>query len=211
MYIDPISEPKTMIPATAATQNVRRDATWRSYSGLRARRWRRRNATSAAAATTNRPMTSAPLFGTAAKLIPRMSAPTRKIESTPPAWSTGSLVSFTWAGTSTTAITRPIAASGSVSRKTEPHQKCSSRIPEQSGPRAAIAPPVAAHSAIDFVRAGPDQSAAISASVVGYAIPAASPPRTRAPNRNSTDGAQAASRSAGTVRIIPRTSRSLRP
>ncbi len=30
MYIDPIREPKTMIPATAATQNVRREATWRS-------------------------------------------------------------------------------------------------------------------------------------------------------------------------------------
>ena len=36
-----------------------------------------------------------------------------------------------------------------------------------SGPSEAIAPPVAAQSAIDFVRAGPDQSAVISASVVG--------------------------------------------
>jgi hypothetical protein len=48
-------------------------------------------------------------------------------------------------------------------------------MPEQSGPSAAIAPPVAAQSAIDLVRAGPDQSAAIKASVVGYAIPAAKP------------------------------------
>ena len=40
MYIDPISEPKTMIPATAATQKVRREATCRSYSGLVARRSR---------------------------------------------------------------------------------------------------------------------------------------------------------------------------
>ena len=54
-----------------------------------------------------------------------------------------------------------------MSRNTDPHQKCSSRIPEQSGPSAEIAPPIAAHSAIDFVRAGPDQSAVISASVVG--------------------------------------------
>ena len=30
MYIAPISEPKTMIPAIAATQNVRRPAMWRS-------------------------------------------------------------------------------------------------------------------------------------------------------------------------------------
>ena len=49
-------------------------------------------------------------------------------------------------------------------------------------------------SAIDFVRAGPDQSAVISASVVGNAMPAASPPTTRAANRTSIEGARAASR-----------------
>ena len=54
-----------------------------------------------------------------------------------------------------------------MTRNTEPHQKCSSRNPETSGPSAAIAPPSADHSAIDLVRAGPDQSAVISASVVG--------------------------------------------
>ena len=43
----------------------------------------------------------------------------------------------------------------------------SSSAPETSGPSAAIAPPMADHSAIDFVRPGPDQSAVISASVVG--------------------------------------------
>ena len=37
-------------------------------------------------------------------------------------------------------------------RNTEPHQKCSRRMPETSGPRAAIAPPSADHKAIDFVR-----------------------------------------------------------
>ena len=150
-------------------------------------------------------------LGTAAKLIPRINAPTRAIESTPPRWSTGSIVSLTWLGTSTSAITRAIPASGSVSRKTDPHQKCSSRIPEQSGPSAESAPPIAAQSAIDLVRAGPDQSAVISASVVGYAIPAASPPSTRAPNSTSIDGAQAARQSAGTVSTMPRISRSLRP
>ena len=98
-----------------------------------------------------------------------------------------------------------------MSRKTEPHQKCSSRIPEQSGPSAEIAPPVADQSAIDRVRAGPDQSAVISARVVGYAMPAASPPSTRAPKSTSIDGAQAARRQAGTVSAMPRTSMSLRP
>ena len=52
-------------------------------------------------------------------------------------------------------------------RKTEPHQKCSSSAPAVSGPSEEIAPPRADQSAIDFVRAGPDQRAVISASVVG--------------------------------------------
>ena len=73
----------------------------------------------------------------------------------PPRLSTGSVASLTCAGTSFTAITSATTASGSVSRKTEPHQKCSSRIPEHSGPSAEIAPPIAAQSAIDFVRAAP--------------------------------------------------------
>src|SRR3954447_18590229 len=72
-------------------------------------------------------------------------------------------------------------------------------------------PPSADHSAIDFVRAGPDQSAVISASVVGYAMPAASPPTTRAPNNTPDDGAKPATSEAGTHRLIPRTIISLRP
>ena len=40
MNIAPMSEPKTMIPAQAATQKIRREAMFRSYSGLAARRWR---------------------------------------------------------------------------------------------------------------------------------------------------------------------------
>ena len=39
--------------------------------------------------------------------------------------------------------------------------------PSDSGPSEAIAPPIADQRAIDLVRAGPDQSAVISASVVG--------------------------------------------
>ena len=112
-------------------------------------------------------MTSVVSFGTGRKLIPRISAPTMTIERTPPRLSTGSVDSFTCAGTSLTAITSATTASGTVIRKTDPHQKCSSRIPEQSGPSAEMAPPVAAQSAIAFVRAAPAQSAVISARVVG--------------------------------------------
>ena len=53
------------------------------------------------------------------------------------------------------AITIATTASGSVSRNTEPHQKCSSRSPAPSGPSAAIAPPMPDQSAIDFVRRRP--------------------------------------------------------
>ena len=86
-----------------------------------------------------------------------------------------------------------------------------SSAPASSGPRAAIAPPSPDQSAIDRVRAGPDHNAVISASVVGYAIPAASPPSTRAKNRTPIDGARAASRHAGTESAIPPTSIRLRP
>ena len=47
MNIAPISEPKTMMPATAATQKVGRAATLRSYSGFLARRCRKTNSTTA--------------------------------------------------------------------------------------------------------------------------------------------------------------------
>jgi hypothetical protein len=72
-------------------------------------------------------------------------------------------------------------------------------------------PPMADHSAIDLVRPGPDHSAAISASVVGYAMPAESPPSTRAAKSTPSEGAYAASRQAGTDSTMPSSSISLRP
>src|SRR5215211_2205688 len=114
-----------------------------------------------------RPATSVPLLGTGAKLIARMSDATSRTERMPPRLSTGSVVSLTWAGTNFAAITRATTASGSVIRKTDPHQKYCRKKPAITGPNAAIAPPVPDHSAIDFVRPGPDQSAVIKARVVG--------------------------------------------
>ena len=52
-------------------------------------------------------------------------------------------------------MTRATTASGRVTRNTELHSKRSRRNPETSGPRAAMAPPSADHSAIERVRAGP--------------------------------------------------------
>ena len=93
-----------------------------------------------------------PLSGTGAKLIASTSPATITIERMPPRLSTGSVASFTWAGTKRMAITRATAASGRVMRKTEPHQKCPSSQPAVSGPSAEIAPPIADHSAMARVR-----------------------------------------------------------
>ena len=90
----------------------------------------------------------------------------------PPRLSTGSVASFTCDGTSRIASTSATIASGSVSRKTEPHQKSSRRSPDRSGPSEEIAPPMPDHNAIDLVLAGPLHNAVISASVVGNAMPA---------------------------------------
>ena len=89
------SEPNTMIPATAATQKTRRPATCRSYRGFRARRCRMKNAIAAAAATIPSPIATVPSFGTEAKLIETMRAPTKIADTMPPRLSTGSLVSLT--------------------------------------------------------------------------------------------------------------------
>ncbi len=168
MNIAPMSEPKTMMPAQAATQNVGRAAMSRSYNGFVARRWRMTNATAAATAMRARPTTSVPMFGTGAKLIARINVPTSSADRMPPRLSTGSTVSLTWAGTNLHAMYSARTASGSVTRKTDPQSNDSSRKPDTSGPSAAIAPPRADQRAMACVRAGPGaQRAVISASVVG--------------------------------------------
>jgi hypothetical protein len=144
-------------------------------------------------------------------LIARISAATITIERTPPRLSTGSEVSLTCAGTSRIAITSAITANGSVIRNTEPHEWCRSTAPDSSGPSADIEAPIPDHSAIGFVRAGPDHSAVINASVVGKAIPAASPPKMRAPTSTPTLDAVAARIAAGIDSAVPSTSISLRP
>src|SRR4051812_9547468 len=167
MNIAPISAPKTMMPAHAATQNVGRAAISRLYNGFAARRWRMTNTTPARTENTTRAKTIGPLPGTGAKLIARMIDPTRTTDRMPPRLSTLSVSSLTWAGTNRIAKTSATAVSGNVTKNTDPHQNFSSSAPAISGPRLAMAPPKADHRAIDFVRDCPDHSAVIRASVVG--------------------------------------------
>ena len=77
-----------------------------------------------------------------------MSEPTRTTESTPPRLSTRSVPSFTCAGTRNHAIANAANAIGTVTRNTEPHQKCSSNVPDSNGPSDANAAPMADHNAI---------------------------------------------------------------
>ena len=150
-------------------------------------------------------------FGSGANVIAATTAPIITADSTPPRWSTGSVPSPTWLGSRRNARTRATRASGTVTRKGEPHQNLSRNSPDTSGPSAAIAPPRADQRAMDRVRFWPDHSAVMRASVVGNAIPAARPPTTRAPTRNQMSGAHAASMEAGMAIAVPMRSSSLRP
>ena len=157
-----------MMPPTAATQKVGRAAILRSYSGFLARRCRMTNRIKATIVTTSRPSDQgAACSATGAKLIARMNDPTSTSERMPPRLSTGSVVSLTCAGTNLGAMNSATTATGRTTKKTEFQGKRTSSRPESSGPQALIAPPMAAHSAIERVRAGPGHSAAIKASVVG--------------------------------------------
>ena len=149
--------------------------------------------------------------GSGAMLMPSTTEPTITTERMPPRLSTGAVVSFTPEGTSQRAPTTATTASGRVMRKTEPHQNFSSMAPAASGPSAAIAPPTPDHSAIERVRPGPDHSAVMRARVVGKAMPAARPPKSRAAPRTTRFGAHAAAIEAGTASEVPSTSIILRP
>ena len=98
-----------------------------------------------------------------------------------------------------------------MTKKTESQSNWVSSAPETSGPSAEIPPPSADQSAIALVRSGPLQSAVISARVVGKAIPAASPPTSRAKKRTSIEGAKPAASEAGIARAVPANSICLRP
>jgi hypothetical protein len=80
----PINDPNTMIPASAATQKIRRPATVRSYSGAFACRWRITNATPAATATITVASTIVPSLGTGAKLIASTNPAIASTERMPP-------------------------------------------------------------------------------------------------------------------------------
>ena len=212
MNIAPISAPKTMMPPTAATQKVGRTATLRSYRGFLARRCRKTKSTVAIAAMTNRLTAIVRALATGRKLSARTKVPMSTTERMPPMLSTDSFPSLMCAGMNFSAMRIAATATGMTTRKTQ-GQSATSRIrPDSSGPDTEIAPPMAAHNAIERVRAGPGpHSAAIKERVVGYAMPAAKPPKRRPKIKTLIVGANPLMSAAGIASATPRTAISLRP
>ena len=92
-----------------------------------------------------------------------------------------------------------------------PHGANINSAPASRGDIADIAAPSADHNAIARVRAVPNHNAEISASVVGYAMPAAKPPSSRDSASTSTFGARADITAAGMPAIKPMSNMFLRP
>ena len=154
-----------MMPAQAATQKIRRPAMCRSNNGETARRCRHTN--SDAGHQRRRPRTER--HGCrhrepAAKLIASTNDATSTIDMHPAEIvdRIGGLVHVGGHQHDRHASARR-TASGAVTRNTELHAKWSSSQPDSNDPSAATAPPIADHSAIALVRAGPFHSAVISA------------------------------------------------
>ena len=105
----------------------------RSYSGLAARRCRRTNAIPPASVRTARMLHQVVESGTTAKLMARMREPTITMEMMPPRLSTAPFDSLTWAGTKNQAMKNATAASGTVTRKTEPQSNSCSRTRRAAG------------------------------------------------------------------------------
>ena len=125
------------------------------------------NAATPAAATSASPSATVPAFGTAAKLIASTNAEIMTTEMIPPKLSTGSVASLMCAGTNSDGHHEGNDRERQREQEDGPPPEMLQQVPAASGPSAEMAPPKADHSAIDRVRAGPDHSAVINASVVG--------------------------------------------
>ena len=103
------------------------------------------------------------------------------------------------------------SAIGGVRRNTEPHHARPSSRPPSTGPNTANPPPMPDQVAIAFVRDPPRNNALMMDSVVGYNIPAATPPAKRAPISTVAFGAHAATIDVGIDSAAPRMRARLRP
>jgi len=158
MNIAPISAPKTMIPPRGHPEGGT-NSDLEIIQGILARRCRRTKSTVAISAMTRRLTAIVRALATGRKLRARTKVPMSTTERMPPMLSTDSFPSLMCAGMNFRAIRSATTATGRTTRKTQ-GQSATSRIrPDSSGPDTEIAPPMAAHNAIERVRAGPGPTA----------------------------------------------------
>ena len=166
---------------------MRRPATFRSYSGFAARRWRMKNATSAGDRDHARARATSVALVRDRREVDREDQRADEDDGEDAAEVVDRVARLVHVARARSSNAIDEGDDRERQRDEEhraPPELLEQTRPETSGPSAAIAPPSADQSAIDFVRPGPDHSAVISASVVGYAMPAASPPPTRATNEH---------------------------
>ncbi len=87
-----------------------------------------------------------------ASMIVNTSAPMPTVDSTSPTTSSGGVDGSRDVGTNRMAATSVSAATGAMTTKTLPHQKCSSRKPPVTGPNATPSPVIAPHTPMAFAR-----------------------------------------------------------
>ena len=116
---------------------------WRSHTT---------NAASSTAAAAKAPSTCGSVQPWAPSMIAHTRATRPTIDSTAPSRSTGGAAGSREVGTNSWPSTRATTTTGTLTRKTEPHQKCSSSQPPVTGPMATAMPAVADQMAMAWAR-----------------------------------------------------------
>ncbi len=113
-------------------------------------------------------------------MMPYTKMPRPAIESSTPTRSIRPGLGSRDSGTSTKTATTPAMTIGTLIRKTEPHQKCSSRKPPKTGPIATARPTEPAHTPIALARSRGSNTFEMIDSVAGMIAAAPTPISARA-------------------------------
>ena len=108
-------------------------------------------------------------------MMPNTRPPSPTIDSSAPIGSSGRRSSSRDDGTTTAMAPKASRAMGTLMNSTDPHQKCSSRIPLMSGPMAPPAPAKPAHTAMALPRSWGGKTTVRMDSVAGMISAAPSP------------------------------------
>ena len=123
-----------------------------SSIGVRVRRSHTMKAVSSTAATAKAPSTSGSVQPWAPSMIAHTRATRPTMDSTAPRKSTRGAAGSRDVGTKSCPPTRATTTTGTLTRKTEPHQKCSRSQPPVTGPMATAMPAVADQMAMAWAR-----------------------------------------------------------